>query len=99
MAAEGYPATPVSGDPISGIDDAEAMGVTVHHAGTKRADGKLLTSGGRVLAVAASADSLRDAQALAYRGCKAIDFRGMQYRRDIGKSTLDLAVRPQVDVE
>ncbi len=90
MAAEGYPATPMSGDRISGIDAAEAMGVTVHHAGTKRTDDKLVTSGGRVLAVAASASSLRDAQALAYRGCKAIDFRGMQYRRDIGNSTLKL---------
>ncbi|MBL8742139.1 MAG: phosphoribosylamine--glycine ligase [Myxococcales bacterium] len=91
LAAEGYPATPVTGDPINGIDAAEALGVTVHHAGTKREGDRLVTSGGRVLAVAASAATLLDAQALAYRGCKAIDFRGMQYRRDIGKSTLEMS--------
>jgi len=93
MAAEGYPATPVSGDRITGIDRAEALGVTVFHAGTKLENDHLLTSGGRVLAVAASGASLREAQELAYRGCKAIDFRGKQYRRDIGKSTLELGTK------
>ena len=56
IATEGYPAAPRTGDPIAGIEAAEAVpGVTVFHAGTKRVDGELVTAGGRVLNVTAVA--------------------------------------------
>ncbi|NUP11253.1 MAG: phosphoribosylamine--glycine ligase [Polyangiaceae bacterium] len=87
LASAGYPDKPRLGDRIEGIDRAEALGATVHHAGTKReADGVLLTSGGRVLAVTASAGSLDEARAIAYRGADAIEFSGKHLRRDIGKT-------------
>lgn len=86
MAAGGYPDKPVVGEPIEGIDRAESLGVTVHHAGTERTtSGSIVTSGGRVLAVTASGSTLDEAMSRAYRGCDAISFRGMQLRRDIGK--------------
>ncbi|MFO1326615.1 MAG: phosphoribosylamine--glycine ligase [Rubrivivax sp.] len=83
MAAAGYPAAPRKGDAISGAP-APAEDLKVFHAGTALADGRLLTSGGRVLCVTALGDSARLAQARAYEGVRAIHFDGAQYRRDIG---------------
>ena len=83
LAAPGYPAQPRKGDLITGIpkdsDDA-----AVFHAGTTLQDGKLLTSGGRVLCVTALADSVRQAQHRVYEVTHGIHFDGMQYRTDIG---------------
>ena len=57
----------------------------IFHAGTARdADGRLVSNGGRVLGVTALADSLLDAQVLAYKLCERIDFEGKYYRKDIG---------------
>jgi phosphoribosylamine--glycine ligase len=85
LAAGGYPASPRSGDVITGIDRAERIdGVVVHHAGTAEKDGKVVTAGGRVLAVTASGVSLAEARARAYRAAEEIHFEGMHYRRDIG---------------
>lgn len=88
LAAAGYPAKVRTGDEITGIAEAEAEGATVFHAGTKMADGKLVTSGGRVLGVTHSGATLEEAIGNAYRACDRIRFDGMQIRRDIGKKGL-----------
>ncbi len=83
MAAHGYPLTPRKGDVITGLP-ADAEDAMVFHAGTTEADGKLLTSGGRVLCVTALGESVRKAQQLAYETLVDIQFEGKQYRQDIG---------------
>ena len=87
VAAAGYPGTPRKGDAIHGIP-AEAADGIVFHAGTELRDGKLLTSGGRVLCVTVLADSVKQAQPRAYEMLQAIRFDGMQYRKDIGHRAL-----------
>jgi phosphoribosylamine--glycine ligase len=87
LAASGYPGHVRTGDAIRGIDEAESSrGVRVYHAGTRRQGDQVVTSGGRVLGVAATADRFEDAHALAYAACERVRFDGMQYRRDIGRS-------------
>jgi len=89
LAAEGYPGKPATGDPIHGIAEAEALGAKVFHAGTKSSPtGKLLTNGGRVLAVTTSAATLPEAIEKAYKAAAPIQYRGMQFRKDIGKKGL-----------
>lgn len=89
MAAEGYPSSPRAGDTIDGVAEAEALeGVLVNHAGTRVDGERLLTSGGRVLAVTAHAGSLEDARSRAYTAVARIRFAGAQFRSDIGASTL-----------
>ncbi|MPW19900.1 phosphoribosylamine--glycine ligase [Paraburkholderia sp. CNPSo 3157] len=83
LAAHNYPDAPRKGDFISGVPPETADAVTFH-AGTTLADGKLTTSGGRVLCVVGLADSVRSAQSVAYEAINHISFDGMQYRRDIG---------------
>ncbi|MFB3779620.1 MAG: phosphoribosylamine--glycine ligase [Bryobacteraceae bacterium] len=85
MASEGYPGTPRTGDAISGIGDAEALGAAVFHAGTKLSGTDLVTSGGRVLGVTASGADLASATEHTYEAVAKIHFRGMHYRRDIGR--------------
>jgi phosphoribosylamine--glycine ligase len=84
MAAEGYPERPRGGDPISGIERAEAAGCVVFHAGTATSPDGPLTAGGRVLAVTATGPDLRHATGRAYAGVAEISFRGAQHRTDIG---------------
>ncbi len=88
MASEGYPGTPRTGVPIAGIDEAEALGATVFHAGTKMGANGLVTSGGRVLGVTASGEDLASAIGRAYAAVEKIRFEGMHYRRDIGAKGL-----------
>jgi phosphoribosylamine--glycine ligase len=83
MAAAGYPLEPRKGDAISGLP-AAADDAMVFHAGTAQVDGKLLTSGGRVLCVTALGDSVKLAQQKAYSTLQGIHFAGAQARRDIG---------------
>lgn len=83
MASEGYPGPTQTGRPIEGIADVDDD-VQVFIAGAKRVDGRLLTSGGRVLCVVAQADTMEAAQAKAYDNVARIHFEGAQYRRDIG---------------
>jgi len=83
MASEGYPGPTVTGRLIEGIADVDDD-VQVFIAGAKRVDGRLLTSGGRVLCVVAQADTMEAAQAKAYDNVARIHFEGAQYRRDIG---------------
>jgi phosphoribosylamine--glycine ligase len=85
LAAEGYPSAPRAGDAIARIDEAERdPRVVVHHAGTRRDGDRLVTSGGRVLAVTATGASLDEARAHAYRAADTIEFAGKHFRRDIG---------------
>lgn len=88
MSAAGYPGTPRKGDLISGIDEAEALGATVFHAGTKAAPEGVETSGGRVLGVTASGDDLLAAIERSYAAVCKIGFEGMHYRCDIGQKGL-----------
>jgi phosphoribosylamine---glycine ligase len=90
LATEGYPASPRKGDFIEGIDEAEQLpGVTVFHAGTKQAGGRLMTAGGRVLNVTALAPTLADARARAYDAAERISWPGVQYRHDIAAAAVD----------
>jgi phosphoribosylamine--glycine ligase len=84
MAAAGYPGTPETGGAIDGIAAAEETGAKVFQAGTKLAEGRLVASGGRVLAVTARGKDVSAAQAAAYRAVDAIDFPTGFCRRDIG---------------
>ena len=86
LTSAGYPGSYEKGKVITGIERAEALeGVTVYHAGTAlSANGELVTSGGRVLAVTAVAPTFEAARAQAYDACELIDFEGKTYRSDIG---------------
>jgi len=85
LASGGYPGPYLKGLPIEGLDDADARGVTVFHAGTDFTDeGELVTSGGRVLGVMATGHTLTEALERAYFGAEVIAFEGKTYRRDIG---------------
>ena len=85
MASGGYPGSYEMGKVIDGLEEAEAMeDVKVFHAGTAEKDGKIVTSGGRVLGVTARGKDIPEAIDRAYRACDAISWEGAQYRRDIG---------------
>jgi phosphoribosylamine--glycine ligase len=88
LAASGYPGTPLTGDAIHGIEDAESTGATVFHAGTKMVGTQLVTNGGRVLSVTAGGATLPAAIECAYRAAGKIHFAGMHYRTDIGAKGL-----------
>jgi phosphoribosylamine--glycine ligase len=83
MAAAGYPDAPRAGDAISGIPP-ETPDCVTFHAGTNLVNGKLVTSGGRVLCVVGLGDSVKMAQKHAYDTVDEIAFEGAQFRRDIG---------------
>ena len=84
VAAHGYPEKPRTGDAITGLDAAEALeDVSVLHAGTAVSGDAVVSAGGRVLGVRASAATLTDARERAYAAVGRIHFEGMQFRRDI----------------
>lgn len=85
VAAEGYPATPRKGDPLTGLDEAEEVdGAYLLHAGTTRdGDGLVVSAGGRVVGVLATGRSLAQARAAAYRAVRLIGLDGAHYRTDI----------------
>ncbi|MEZ5117602.1 MAG: phosphoribosylamine--glycine ligase [Candidatus Nanopelagicales bacterium] len=85
IASEGYPAAPRTGDPIEGLDEAEAMDhVSVLHAGTAAGpDGAVLSAGGRVLSVTAVGDDLAQARERAYEAVRLIHLPGSHHRTDI----------------
>lgn len=87
MAANGYPWRPVAGTAIEGVAAAEALGVTVFHAGTRASeDGRLVAAGGRVLNISALGHDISEARALAYAAIRKIRWHGGHFRRDIGKT-------------
>ena len=88
LAAQGYPIRPRQGDPISGLPQVGSEEAMVFHAGTSLQQGRLLSSGGRVLCVTGLADNLLQAQQRVYGIIRGIELDGMQYRRDIGHRAL-----------
>jgi phosphoribosylamine--glycine ligase len=84
LAAEGYPGSYDKGAEITGLDAVFPDHVKIFHAGTALADGRTVTSGGRVLCVTALGDSVSAAQAAAYEAAGMIHWDGMYCRRDIG---------------
>jgi phosphoribosylamine--glycine ligase len=88
MAAAGYPGKPRAGDAIEGLDAPLPPGTFVYHAGTTRRGDAIATSGGRVLAVGASAGTLEEAARLAYELVARIRWDGEHHRRDIGRRAL-----------
>ncbi len=89
IAAGGYPGNYRKGDVIDGLDDASRCdGTQVFHAGTTLKDGRIITTGGRVLGVTALGKNHRQAVDHAYGAVKKIRFEGMQYRRDIAAKAL-----------
>jgi phosphoribosylamine---glycine ligase len=96
LAAEGYPGRIRTGDDVTIPADIEADGqVRVYHAGTTLRDGRLLTSGGRVLAVTGLGPDLASAAERSRTAAAAIRFAGRQYRRDIGWRELERAAAPR----
>ena len=91
LAAEGYPASPRTGDRIEGLEAAAAMeGVEVYCAGGAAGPaGGLVTSGGRVLDVCGRGATLAEARERAYRAASAITWPGVQYRTDIAAAASD----------
>ena len=103
LASGGYPESYETGFPIDGVAAAESAGAVVFHAGTEVADPSssvdsegeptpgVVTSGGRVLAVTATAPTLESAAGQAYAGADLISFDAMVRREDIGRNGTDPA--------
>jgi len=84
LASGGYPGPYETGMEIRGLPEAGGLdGVSVFHAGTRERDGRVITAGGRVLAVSALGPTLREARARVYAACERIVFEGMHHRLDI----------------
>jgi phosphoribosylamine---glycine ligase len=83
LAAGTYPEEGDTGSPIEGIEQAEADGALVFHAGTAVRNGRLVTNGGRILSVTGTGDALPEARATAYAAVERLRFSGARYRRDI----------------
>ncbi|MDD6084960.1 MAG: phosphoribosylamine--glycine ligase [Oscillospiraceae bacterium] len=89
IASGGYPKKYSTGYEISGLNEnGQIDGSYVYHAGTKLSDGKIVTSGGRVLGVTTISDTLSDALKGSYSAVKKINFTDMHYRKDIGSKAL-----------
>jgi phosphoribosylamine--glycine ligase len=84
LASDGYPGGYHKGFMISGLDRLPE-GVVAFHAGTAQANGGIVTYGGRVLGITATATTMAAARQMAYAGVERINFEGMQYRRDIAE--------------
>jgi phosphoribosylamine--glycine ligase len=84
LASGGYPGKYGMGKPISGLEDAAKLdAVEVFHAGTRRANGEIMTAGGRVLAVTALGSTIEAARTRAYEAVSRIHFEDCHYRRDV----------------
>ena len=89
LAAEGYPASPRKGDVISGLDTPLPKGTKIFQAGTKEADGKVVTNGGRVLCVTALGNTVKEARDNAYALAEKISWNGMFCRHDIAHRAIE----------
>jgi phosphoribosylamine--glycine ligase len=83
VAGDGYPAEGDRGSEITGVEEAEAVGALIFHAGTARQGKRLVTNGGRILAVTGVGSSVVDARDVAYRAVERLGFAGMRFRTDI----------------
>lgn len=89
MASGGYPGSYDNGKEISGLHLLKNQdGISVFHAGTKSADGKVVTNGGRVLGVVASGGDIEEAQKNVYEAVSKVTFDGAHYRRDIASKAI-----------
>ena len=89
MASKGYPGTYSKGQLISGIERAEAIpGIKVFIAGAGNSSSGIVTAGGRVLGVTSLAENIPKAIDIAYQAVEKIEWKGVHYRRDIGKKAL-----------
>ena len=88
IASGGYPKSYSKGLEITGLENGQADGVTVYHAGTAIKDGRLVTAGGRVLGVTALGADLQQALDTAYSAVDKIDFENKHFRKDIGQRAL-----------
>lgn len=90
LASSGYPGEYKKGDQIHGLDKVKDEDVQIFHAGTKEIDKKIITNGGRILSITASGKTLEETIKKVYQhiGKKSVYFKGMQYRKDIGKNGL-----------
>lgn len=89
MASGGYPKSYKNGYAIDGLKKAESLGTFVFHAGTAKKDGKVVTSGGRVLGVTARGGGIKEATEKAYKGVEAIRFTDEFHRKDIAHRALE----------
>lgn len=89
MASAGYPGDYVKGDSIVGLEEAAKLkDVVVFHAGTALKEGRVVTSGGRVLGVTALGSGIKDAIDNAYNAVSKISWKGAYFRKDIGQKAL-----------
>uniref|UniRef100_H0V4T6 Trifunctional purine biosynthetic protein adenosine-3 n=1 Tax=Cavia porcellus TaxID=10141 RepID=H0V4T6_CAVPO len=95
MASKGYPGAYTKGMEITGFPEAQALGLEVFHAGTALKDGKVVTSGGRVLTVTAVRENLKLALEEAQKGLAVIKFEGAVYRKDIGFRAIAFLQQPR----
>ncbi|XP_037688087.1 trifunctional purine biosynthetic protein adenosine-3 isoform X1 [Choloepus didactylus] len=95
MASKGYPGDYAKGVEITGFPEAQALGLEVFQAGTALRDGKVVTSGGRVLTVTAIRENLPSALEEAKKGLAAIKFEGAIYRKDIGHRAIAFLQQPR----
>jgi len=91
LAAPGYPEAPEAGLPLDGIEDAEATGALVFHAGTALRDGRLVSAGGRVLAVTGLGGDPGQARERAYEAVAAVRLPGSHFRSDIAAGGVRVA--------
>ena len=96
LASGGYPKAYKKNLPIKGITRAK-LSSNVFHAGTAKVDGKLVTSGGRVLGVTATAPDIHKAVKKVYKAVKLINFEDMYYRRDIAHRALKVTPRSEIE--
>jgi len=82
LVSGGYPGSYEKGKEITGLGQVE--GSVVFHAGTKEVDGRVVTSGGRVVAVTSFGDTMQKALATSYENAEKIRFEGKYFRRDLG---------------
>ncbi len=82
LVAEGYPEAYEKGKEMTGFD--HLVDCLAFHAGTKETSGKILTNGGRILAISALGENFKDALAKSYRNADRILYQGKYYRKDIG---------------
>jgi phosphoribosylamine--glycine ligase len=89
VSSDGYPGSFSRGQVIGGLDEVEAAGAIVFHAGTSEKDGRTVNSGGRVLGVTALGATVSEAQAVVYKALEKLDWPGGFYRRDIGYRAIE----------
>jgi phosphoribosylamine--glycine ligase len=94
MAAAGYPDSVRTGDVLEGLEQAAHLPGKIFHAGTRLLDGRIVTSGGRVLCAVGLGESVAAAQREAYALAGAVHWNGAHYRRDIGYRAIARAAAP-----